>query len=808
MRIEQYKCCVILIVLQLFCINPIFTQSIILKGKISDAKSGEALAFVSISSSDKRFASMSDIEGNFTLKVDSLVQSLVFTYVGYEQKTVFIIDADLNQIKLNPSALNLKTAIIVAGENPAHRIIRQTVKQKDKHNPEKQGSYTCQLYNKLILTGINDSSAQKLKDPEEIKRKESADSLFDTQHLFLMESVSNRSMKDGKINEEVIASKVSGFKDASFLLLMMQLQPFVFYDDFIGISGINYFNPISKNSEDLYFFTIQDTLFQANDTIYIISFEPRKNKNFDAMKGLIYISAPDFAIQNVIAEAVKVESTHIKIQQQYSRINNRWFPEQLNTNITFNSIKLPSYNIVGIGRNYVSNVDFNPDLRQIKFSEIEMEIKKGSSEKDSLFWDNARKEELSAIEKRTFYILDSISKADKLEFKLKALEAVFKGYIPISIFNLDLDRISGYNDYEGFRLGLGLSTNNRVSKHWSIGGHFGYGFRDRAWKFGGFAQAFLNPRREMVFEVRYNNDLVESGNQPIAGFRRLIGNERIRDVYVRLFDFTESTEANITWRWMKYLKHKLYVKQAWTRPMYDYDFLPGNLFETGNPEGFMVRETGLSFRYCFKEKFYRNDALILSLGAKNPVVWFQTAFGEVSFAGRKYVFNRNVLKIEHSKKWRKWGETSYQFSASNVVGDVPYSFLINAPGNFGQTRSLRVASRNVFETMGINEFVNDRFAAIYISHNIGTLFRIKKFAPSLAFIQHSGIGNLRKPEQHQGIAFKTMEHGFHESGFAINNLIGSSLAAYGIGFYYRYGAYHLPTLKENIAIKLTIGLNL
>jgi hypothetical protein len=82
----------------------------------------------------------------------------------------------------------------------------------------------------------------------------------------------------------------------------------------------------------------------------------------------------------------------------------------------------------------------------------------------------------------------------------------------------------------------------------------------------------------------------------------------------------------------------------------------------------------------------------------------------------------------------------------------------------------------------------------------------ESFKPSLSFIHKSGIGFLRNPEAHQGINFQTMQHGFHESGIAINNLIGNQFFSYGVGFFYRYGAYHLPQLKDNMAVKLTVGL--
>lgn len=785
-----------------------FSQVNHIKGVVKDMRSGEPLAFVSVATDVASAAAITDIEGRFHIQSDAPFSELKLSYVGYERKKVEIGGRTFVEVFLEAGGVSLKTAVIVAGENPAHRIIREAVRQRERHNPSRIPAYSCELYNKLVLTGIPDTISAPLIKADELASKQRADSLFERQHLFMMESLTDRRSKSGKVNEEVLGSRVSGLKDASFLLLMMQLQPFSFYEDFFSISAISYLNPISKNSEERYFFALEDTLFSGTDTTYIISFKPKANKVFDALKGLLYISAPDYAIQNVIAEPAKQESTHIKVQQQYRRNNGLWFPEQLNTNIVFTGIKLPGYHIIGTGLNYVRNVDFNPDFSKVRFSEIEMDVNPKASRRDSVFWQEVRIEDLSPQEQETFRMLDSISKAQRFDTKLRAMEGLFNGAIPVWLLEIDIDRIASFNDYEGFRLGAGVATNNRLSRTFKFGGYYGYGFKDRASKYGGFAQALINQRREMRFEIRYENDLREAGNQGIEGFRRLIGNERVRDLYVRLFDFTETYEANITWRWMKYIRTRLFAKHALATPMYDYQFRPSNLFEPVTLNNYQFQEAGISIRYAPKEKFFRNNHLLLSLGSTHPVIWFQTAAGSMLIDGRSYNYNKTAFKFEYTKPWRRLGNTTLQFDAGAVFGEVPFGMLINPLGNLSNKNRINVASRNVFETMQINEFILDRYLALFINQRIGNFIKIKKFAPELAFIHHSGFGWLQKPEIHQGLLVQGMEHGFHESGIAINKIIGSAFASYGIAFFYRYGAYQLPELKDNFSIKLTFGLGL
>ena len=108
---------------------------------------------------------------------------------------------------------------------------------------------------------------------------------------------------------------------------------------------------------------------KSNDTVFIISYRPRKGKNFDGLKGVLYINSNKYAIQNVIAESYKGEEelVSVKIQQKYELLEGqKWFPVQLNTNLLFNNIKAQTgskqMSVSGIGKSYLLNINLNPEL--------------------------------------------------------------------------------------------------------------------------------------------------------------------------------------------------------------------------------------------------------------------------------------------------------------------------------------------------------------------------------------------------------------------------------------------------------------
>jgi hypothetical protein len=111
--------------------------------------------------------------------------------------------------------------------------------------------------------------------------------------------------------------------------------------------------------------------------------------------------------------------------------------------------------------------------------------------------------------------------------------------------------------------------------------------------------------------------------------------------------------------------------------------------------------------------------------------------------------------------------------------------------------------------MRMNEFISNQFVYFFYRHSFGKLlFKTKKFQPEFSIVQNIGWGDLKDSEQQLGVATKTMNKGFFESGIIIDNILGSSLSSIGIGLYYRYGPYAFEDNSDNFAFKLSIKFNL
>jgi len=793
----------------------------IIKGKIIDASTKQSLAFVSVQENGTSNGVLSDIDGKFqiVLRKNEASKVITFSYLGYQKKEVLIqlIDPQNALIELENLGFNLNEIVVNPGINPAIRIMKQVAKNADLNNPTKMQSFSYNSYNKMFVTGDVNATEDSIKGFEE-GNKTALQKFFSKQHLFLTESVSKREFLFPSFNNEtVIASRVSGFKTAPFTLLATQMQSFSFYDTWVNVFDVNYLNPIDEIAIKKYSYTIEDTLYDKLDSIFIISFKPKTGKNFKALKGVLYINTNRYAVQNVIAEPAETEQQiSVKIQQKYEFINNQqWFPVQLNTDWIYNNVQLkddkkgPSSKMKAVSRSYVKEIVLNPELSKKTFSEVELSIAKNADQKGDEFWNKYRMDSLTSLDKKTYLVVDSVGKKQNFDKKIIAMEALFTGEVPVSIVNIKLKEIFTYNAYEGYRLGLGLRTNNKLSSVFSLGGYGAYGFFDKTWKYGGNLDIRLWKKKELYFEALAKKDVMETGNfsfyEKNTGFSNM---ELVRNLSINQMDNYSIQQIGVSARFFKYFKTLFFASHQQRISKYAYQ--NSKEFNSKAIDTFNINEVGVKIKFLFREKFMQTLRSKVSLGSDYPVVYLNFIKGfknENSNVLGNWDYSKLELKMNYSYRVGTIGKQNICIIGTKLIGDVPYSLNYSALGN--NYYKIAAASEHAFETMIPNEFINNQFAAIFFSHNFGKFIKPNKsFNPELEFVHAMAIGSCNNSNKFLNVPYRTMEKGYLESGIKFNCLLKSNFSGIGLGIYYRYGAYQLASPINNLAFKLTFGLSL
>ncbi len=789
------------------------TAQYTISGKVLDGSGKQALAFVNIAIISTQQTTSSDIDGKFFLSSSEPIVGILFSYVGYDSYKYTLGDEKDIIVKMQKKTVDLSAVTITPGENPAHRIIKLASKNRDKNNPDMIRSYECNTYSKMYWDLVYNND--EVKDKKDSLKSDSLKSKLrifsENTHLLMMESVTERKFLYPKnLNETVVATKVSGFKDPSFSSSATDMQPFSFYDDCFRILGKDFLNPITSGSTTKYFFAIEDTLFQGKDSVYIISFRPRKGKNFEALEGVLYINTNGYAIQNVIASPFEKGLVEVKIQQQYKFIDDKqWFPEQLNYELHYKKYPTKFMGMKLVGKSYISDVKLNTDLKKKDFGIETVLLEKDAGNKSDKYWQSQRIDTLDERERKTYRVIDSIGKKEHFDRIQNVFEGLTTLQIPISFISVDLNRIFGFNDYEVIRGGLGLHTNDKLTKWINVGGDIAYGYSDSITKYGFDAKVYIKKRsKDFYIKALYSKDIAEPGRSQYFYTKYNFN----RNQLTFRMDYVEQMELSMNFRTFKYLTANLAYNKSFRIPKYNYIFLPNREDPTETSIGFRSTEIRLKGRYAYKEKLIQSFGQLLSDGTNFPVVYFAYTKGlKMNSTEAKYNYDKVSLGIEKSFLIKNLGRSKLLFEGGYLNGNVPYSFLYNGNGSYSKGGFLYV--ENTFQTMGLYEFLSDRYVNLFFSHNFGSLlFKRPKFQPQFVIFSNAGIGNLNHPEQHSNLGFKTMEKGFFESGLLINNVVRVNYynivyLGFGGGAFMRYGPYADAKAENNLAYKLSLLLS-
>jgi hypothetical protein len=792
----------------------------LISGKIIDAETSESLAFANITFNGINDRGViSDIDGNFNYNSNTPIKTIRVTYLGYQEKIINVSSNDNIIIKLNPSLESLDEVVINSNaENPALRIIRKVIDNRDQNNPLKKGGFQYTSYSKSIIDSkefqreadsTRSAYLDKIEKGELSLNSDSLDAMEKTLikegtfHIAVLESVTERKFLPPDLSEEkVIASRVSGFKDAYLAMLATELQPFGFYEDNISLLDMNFLNPIAKGSIKRYDYILEDTVYNQNDTIFNISFQPKDKANIDGLKGFMYVNSDGYAIQNIVAEPFEDLITTLKIQQKYTQVNDEdWFPEQLNFRIELSD----DVDIFIDGKTYLKDIEFISGLSKKDFSEVELKYEKDATQKDDAFWNTYRTDRLTKREEVTYKVIDSIGEELKLDKALSVVNTLSTGNIPWGKVNIKLNRFLGFNNFEGLRLGGGLETNEKLFENFSVGGYFAYGFKDYNWKFGGHAKYDINKSDDFFIKAGYSNDVREIGTSSLQNDKfSLQGNPR--PFIATTMDIVEQYQFTVNRRDFKYLTWSASLRNEWIRPQYNYTFVEGDQLFTN----YRNSEAILNLRYAHRERIVETPLRRVSLGTKYPVFNLRYTKGFDSFLEGEFDYHKVEANIHQSFFSKYLGRTRYHLQAGYLDGNVPIGLLFTGEGSFDD--NFPVVMYDHFQTMFLYEFLSDRYVNLFLTHDIGSLlFKSKKFSPGVILHHNTGWGDLSQQASHN-FEFNTKDQIFLESGLEFTNLItlkslGTNMG-YGVGAFYRYGFYGLDKTSDNLVIKFNVTFSL
>lgn len=793
-------------------------------GHVADSLTKQNLAFVNIVINDNgTLGTTTDIDGNFEIRSRSEINTLTFSYVGYKSKTIEITKSGSTniQVLLRSEDIELQEVVVHAGENPAHRIIENVIKNRKRNDPENLDSYSYIIYDRMILTLdttlITDSVMMNFSR------------LIHRNDLMVMETVSKKTHKrPNKNKREVQANIISGIGDPTYFYILDGMQSMSFYDDFITIAQTDYVNPATPGSTSRYFFNIESKMpVSEQDTIFQISFKPRKGKNFNGLRGVFTIHSDGWAIANVKAEPAESGNSasplmfKTKIQQLYTKVNDSvWFPQQLNTDIEFfefivsedkkevymsavpgqkNTLKM-----IGVGKSYISNIAINEEIDNKTFNNTEIDLAANSGSRGDDFWKQYRNDSISKRISNTNAFVERMEKRFKIDADKmldNAMSFAERNSIPVGFIDISLNDILSFNNADGWYLGLGIQTNKKMSRRLDFGGYFGYWFGSKSTNYGGNFDLRIDRRHNFDLNLAYDHKFInvgEYGFQDKNGF--LLNESNYKSFYIKWTTLNTTASAELSCRFGKSLQG--FVKFSVSdKNIYDwYSFSDGNNTYNGD---FRISALDFRFRIAPRERLMGgpDGLVVIEKGKPTILIGYKKSLLNVFDCP----FNFDKIQIQYSDYWkfRYFGTTSLTIQGGYLFGKTPLMETFNI---FGTNSGFGLYTTESFMTMKPNEFFCDKFLAVYFNHNFGRFFKTSFFNPEFIFVTNIAFGDLQDKEVHSfdGYELKSLKDGYYESGLAIDNILDLKTAHIGFACLYRYGPYSFDKIGDNFVYKLKI----
>ena len=247
------------------------------KGKIVDKKSGTALAFASLIVNGMNISSISNSEGEFSLKIPKEVVNpkITVSFIGFKNKTVLLKDLkpEKTRIELEPSSIELPELNVVSKD--AELLMRSVLEKKGVNYFNTQTLMTA-FYRETIKK--NRSYVSLSEAVVEINKQPYTSFKSDGVKLYKARKKADYTKLD------TLTFKLQGGPFNSLYLDIMKNPDYLFTDDMF-------------NNYD---FTFDHSTYADNRLIYVLDFKQRPNKTEPLYFGKLYIDAQTLALKSAV----------------------------------------------------------------------------------------------------------------------------------------------------------------------------------------------------------------------------------------------------------------------------------------------------------------------------------------------------------------------------------------------------------------------------------------------------------------------------------------------------------------------------
>lgn len=735
-------------------------QSTRVRGKITDAKTGEVLPLVNVIFKGTTIGVTSDFDGLYAIETREPVTELQVSFVGYEPQTVKIIPAAFNAVdfRLVPITFDLEEVKVRPGENPAHAILRNVSNNKKRNNPDEIALYNCTTYTKmeLDLTNINPWFKNKKLQKNFGFIFEHMDTSVITGKSFLPVMISEATAdyyhrKNPSFSREIVkASRISGIEeDYTLAQFTGHLHGDVnLYDNYIDVFDVKFASPLSDHGLLYYKYFLVDSMNVNGRKTYKIRFHP-KGMSTPVLDGEVNIDSASWALQSANVKMMKGLNVnwirHLVIETKSRLINDSvWFPEQDKIFADFSIVMSDSAKVVSfLGHRQVdyTHVRLNePIPAEVLKLDNNVVISRDVLKNDDSYWDTIRPFALSDKEKQIYGMVDSIKNVPLYHNIYTLLSTVFGGYYDTKYVGIGpYYKMFSFNKLEGARFQLGLRTTTDFSRKIRLSGYGAYGTKDNRFKGGGGIEYMVNELPTSKLKLAYKHDVVQLG----AGANAFTEGNILSSVFSRgnndRLSLVNQGDISYEHEWRQGISNTF---AAQMRTIFSSPYVP-----FVRPDGQVVNSIQ-TFSLQLKTRLSRDEIVVrktfdkFSLGSDYPIVGIDLSMGVKGMFKNDYEYYRVVGTVLYDLGIPPIGTSKFIINGGKVFGKVPYPLLKLHEGN-----ATYFYDTYAFSCMNYYEFASDLWVSLIYEHHfkgffLGKIPLMKRLKWREVFIFKALIGTL------------------------------------------------------------------
>ena len=752
-----------------------------LRGYIIDEATGDSIPYASAIYRGHNVAVASNINGQFTIaRHEGWV--LTFSAVGYVSKSI-TISASTKQnfnVKLKPDTKALKEVVVKTKRrrysrknNPAVELMKKVVEAKKRTDLDNRDYYQYNKYQKITLA-LNNFTPETLEDPKMKKKPWLKDQVEKCEYngklilpVSVDETVTQKIYRKHPHSEKNIvkgqnSTGVNDLFQTGDILNTVLKDVFTdvnIYDDQIRLLQYPFTSPIGKDAVAFYRYYIMDTLYVERDKCIHLHFLPNNQQDFGFRGDIFILADSSYQVKRCELTIPKKSDVNfvenMKIVQEFTQLpDSTWV---LSVDDMLAEIKLASFikEAAVIRTTRITDYAFDPLPKQL-FKGKAKDVKEADAMmRDEAFWNQYRQVSLTKSESKMDAFVNNLSQVKGFKYIIFGLKALIENFVetgnPSKVDIGPINTMLTSNPVDGLRTRISAQTTAKLNPHWFASGYFARGWKSE--------------------KNYYKADLTYSFNKkeylPREFPKRTLTLSSTYDIMAPSDKFMKTDKDNVftSFKWSKVNKMMFYNRQEikyereedWgfkttlgfkaeenegalglnftPLSQYSQKYTDGNVLLEPNSNKFRTSEFHAEFRFAPGETYINTKQRRLKINLDAPVFILGHTVGIKGFLGGDYRYNFTEASI-YKRFWMKsWGKIDCYLKGGIQWNQVPYPLLIMPETNLSY-----IIQDETFELIDNMEFLNDRFASLYISWDFnGKIFNRIPLLKKLKWREYIGF---------------------------------------------------------------------